>query len=553
MQADILLNGQKVDIRSAFFQQLCGYCEQMDLHIGTSTVEEALRFSARMRLPTSVSIETQHKFVGEVMQLLGLDAFAHSLIGDAAIPGLAPAQLKLLTIGVELVANPSILFLDEPTSGLDAPAAWRVMTAIKRIAMTGRNVMCTIHQPAARLFLLFDRLLLLQPGGRTIYFHSIGQRGETLVSYFEAATGFKSKLPPGVNPAGWMLDVSSTDGNSGVDWPAVWDHSKLNQQIVQPQIARLCKPESFSAEQAKLGVVQPSSASAYASWWTRYSGVQERLLVSYWRNGPMNLTRAAIVIIISLLLGLIYYKIKPSDYAGVNSFMAGIFMTLGFGPSLPCSAALPTLFRQRAVYYRESTVRMYDYKIYALSLTVAEFLTMIVLMMLYIIPLYFLMDLSSNPHQFWRMYLILFLLSQLYAFISQFYLAFLPNQVSASVVHSIVFSFLFVFGGLLVTAKSYPIGWKWFYALISTPKAFVAVTLGQLACSDSAPLSGGMGCGYILLPDSSTPVQVYDYVSGLLQNSSDSYGNQVGWLILIAGVVKIFTIIGFKNISHLKR
>lgn len=229
-------------------------------------------------------------------------------------------------------------------------------------------------------------------------------------------------------------------------------------------------------------------------------------------------------------------------------------MTLGFGPSLPCSAALPTLFRQRAVYYRESTVRMYDYRIYCLSLTVAEFLSMLILMMLYIIPLYFLMGLSSNPYQFWRMYLMLFLLSQIYAFISQFYLAFLPNQVSASVVHSIVFSFLFVFGGLLVTAESYPAGWKWLYAIISTPKAFVAVALGQLACDESNPaLKGGMGCGTIILPDSTKPIQVYEYVAGIMQNSSESYGNQVGWLILICGVIKIATIIGFRNISHLKR
>jgi ABC-type multidrug transport system ATPase subunit len=63
-----------------------------------------------------VSIETQHTFVREVMVLLGLDPFAGHLIGDAAIPGLGPAQLKLVTIGLELVSNPSILFLDEPTS-----------------------------------------------------------------------------------------------------------------------------------------------------------------------------------------------------------------------------------------------------------------------------------------------------------------------------------------------------------------------------------------------------------------------------------------------------
>jgi ABC-type multidrug transport system ATPase subunit len=148
MRGRVLLNGQPADIRSAFFQQLCGYVEQNDLHIGTATVEEALRFSACLRLPVSVPIAVQHAFVREVMVLLGLDAFATHLIGDAAIPGLGPAQLKLVTIGVELVANPSILFLDEPTrlgrrttraqlSFVVAATCWRL-----RLLMRGVRCVC---------------------------------------------------------------------------------------------------------------------------------------------------------------------------------------------------------------------------------------------------------------------------------------------------------------------------------------------------------------------------------------------------------------------------
>jgi ABC-type multidrug transport system ATPase subunit len=548
VSADIRLNGQTVDVKTPYFQQLCGYCEQMDLHIGTSTVQEALRFSAHLRLPKSVSQAAQHKFVDEVMDLLALTPFANSLIGDAAIPGLAPAQLKLVTIGVELVANPSILFLDEPTSGLDAPAAWRVMTAIKRIALTGRNVLCTIHQPAARLFFLFDRLLLLKPGGKTIYFHSIGKRAEVLTSYFEAATKFQQTLPAGVNPANWMLEVSSTA--SHIDWSQHWNESRLNREEVTPLIAKAVDPETYTHMDTKLAA--PDS-SLYCSWLVRYIEVQKRLFVSYWRNGPMNITRAFIALVVSLLIGILYYKIRPSDYAGLNSTLAGLFMTLGFGPSLPTSAALPTLFRQRAVYYRESTVRMYDHIIYAITVTVAEFVTMTVLMMIYIIPLYFLMDLAQNAVQFWRMYLILFLLSQIYAALSQFYLAFLPNQISASVVHAIVFSFLFVFGGLLVPTSHMPQGWKWFHHMISTPKAYIAVALSQLSCPETSSLSDGMGCGMITIPESTEPVQVYEYVAGLLENSVESYGNQVGWLLLQISVIKIVTIIGFRYVSHLKR
>lgn len=205
------------------------------------------------------------------------------------------------------------------------------------------------------------------------------------------------------------------------------------------------------------------------------------------------------------------------------------------------------------VFYRESTVRCYSQGAYALSLTVCEAVAMAILMMLYLIPLYFLMGLSDNAQQFFRFYLILYLMSQVYASLSQLYLALLPNQVSASVVHSIIFSFLFVFGGLLVTIKKMPIGWRWFYYMISTPKAYVAIALGQLSCSDAPEFDGGFGCGTIITPTSAEPQQVYAYVADLLDNTKDSYGNQIGWIVLIIAVLKIFTLLGFYNISHLKR
>ena len=112
LTADIRVNGEPVDVHSMHFQRaIVGYVEQTDLHIGTSTVQEALEFSARLRLPLSVSVEAQRSFVMEVMDLMDLTPFKDNVIGDAAIAGLAPAQLKLVTIACELVANPSVLFL----------------------------------------------------------------------------------------------------------------------------------------------------------------------------------------------------------------------------------------------------------------------------------------------------------------------------------------------------------------------------------------------------------------------------------------------------------
>lgn len=95
-------------------------------------------------------------FIDEVMELIELKPLRNALVGLPRIDGLSTEQRKRLTIAVELVANPSIVFMDEPTSGLDARAAAIVMRTIRYTVDTGRTVICTIHQPSIDIFETFD-------------------------------------------------------------------------------------------------------------------------------------------------------------------------------------------------------------------------------------------------------------------------------------------------------------------------------------------------------------------------------------------------------------
>ncbi|RHY28876.1 hypothetical protein DYB32_005631 [Aphanomyces invadans] len=97
--------------------------------------------------------------------------------------------MKRLTIGVELAAALCVLFLDEPTSGLDARSAKLIMTGIRKIASTGRTVVCTIHQPSAEVFDMFDYLLLLERGGETVFFGDLGANSPRLNEYFGRIKG----------------------------------------------------------------------------------------------------------------------------------------------------------------------------------------------------------------------------------------------------------------------------------------------------------------------------------------------------------------------------
>ncbi|CAI0544499.1 unnamed protein product [Linum tenue] len=161
------------------------------------------------------------------LQLLSnLDSLRQALVGVPGNTGLSTEQRKRLTIAVELVANPSIIFMDEPTSGLDARAAAIVMRTVRNTVDTGRTVVCTIHQPSIDIFEAFDDLLLMKRGGKVIYGGKLGVHSKHLVDYFQGIEG----IPPIVDghnipiwwrwfyylcPISWTLQgiISSQLGN----------------------------------------------------------------------------------------------------------------------------------------------------------------------------------------------------------------------------------------------------------------------------------------------------------------------------------------------------
>jgi len=174
---DRLMNGQALPVD---FRAQTGYVQQMDTHLSTATVREALLFSAKLRQPASVSLAEKEAYVDKCLQMCGLEAYADAIVGSLGVE-----QRKRTTIGVELVAKPSLIFLDEPTSGLDSQSAWAIVCFLRSLADSGQSIVCTIHQPSAELFEVFDRLLLLRKGGQTVYFGDLGRKSTTLINYFE--------------------------------------------------------------------------------------------------------------------------------------------------------------------------------------------------------------------------------------------------------------------------------------------------------------------------------------------------------------------------------
>lgn len=289
---EMLVDGRQRDVS---FQRKTGYVQQQDLHLSTSTVREALRFSAMLRQPRHVSKKEKMDYVEEVLKLLEMDAYADAVVGVPG-EGLNVEQRKRLTIGVELVAKPELLlFLDEPTSGLDSQTSWNILQLLRKLTQHGQAILCTIHQPSAMLFEQFDRLLFLARGGKTVYFGEVGEKSHILIDYF--VRNGADKCPPGENPAEWMLSVigAAPGTSTKTDWHETWLKSE-ERTAVRQELARLKeeRPKEVDAEKAKKGERQQSDddkakdKAAYAEFaapfTTQFFVVLKRVFQQYWRT-----------------------------------------------------------------------------------------------------------------------------------------------------------------------------------------------------------------------------------------------------------------------------
>ncbi|KAI1098169.1 ABC-2 type transporter-domain-containing protein [Jackrogersella minutella] len=361
---EMLVDGH---LRDNSFQRKTGYVQQQDLHLSTTTVREALSFSALLRQPANVPRAEKIAYVDEVIKLLEMEEYADAVVGVLG-EGLNVEQRKRLTIGVELAAKPPLLlFVDEPTSGLDSQTSWAILDLLEKLTKSGQAVLCTIHQPSAMLFQRFDRLLFLARGGRTVYFGDIGQNSSTLTSYFERHGA--PHCPPEANPAEWMLDaIGAAPGSStDIDWFQTWRDSS-EYHAVQAELHAL-------KDNASSGPPPTVDAQSYrehaASFPTQLWTVTHRVFQQYWRTPSYIYSKAVLCILIALFIGFVFFKAR-NTIQGLQNQMFAIFNLLTvFGQLV--QQTMPHFVIQRSLYeVRERPSKVYGWKVFMLSQIIVE-------------------------------------------------------------------------------------------------------------------------------------------------------------------------------------
>ncbi|KAH3918759.1 hypothetical protein HBI56_024090 [Parastagonospora nodorum] len=369
---EMLVDGKP---RDDSFQRKTGYAQQQDLHLSTSTVREALTFSALLRQPAHVSRKEKIEYVQEVIKLLDMTEYADAVVGVPG-EGLNVEQRKRLTIGVELAAKPALLlFLDEPTSGLDSQTSWAILDLLDKLKKNGQAILCTIHQPSAMLFQRFDRLLFLAKGGRTVYYGDVGNNSKILVDYFVRNGG--PPCPPSANPAEWMLEVigAAPGSHTDIDWHQTWRNSPEYAEVKRHLAELKSERGQAQALQRTMSAQKRDDAAAYrefaAPFGEQLMETTRRVFQQYWRSPTYIYSKILLCSSSALFIGFSLYAM-PNTQQGLSNQMFGIFMLLTIFGQL-VQQIMPHFVTQRALYeVRERPSKTYSWKAFMISNIVVE-------------------------------------------------------------------------------------------------------------------------------------------------------------------------------------
>jgi len=392
VDADVRLNNYRVNPADIEVRRKIAFVAQDDSLQITATPREAIKFSAKLRLPAKTSEEEIESLTTHMLEELGLGKCADTLVGGALLKGISGGERKRTSVGVELVSRPALVFLDEPTSGLDSFNAVQLCTLLGKVANAGSSVLFTIHQPSSEIFNEFDRLILLN-SGRVMYQGPV----QEIPNYF-GARGFK--CPNNYNPADFIMTVALAQAMEKLDAAGFFpeDDRKIGEPFTVGEGAVNKDPlgitlrEENNSDLATPGMV-PQLQLLFA-----------REMQNLFRATHALKARTGMTVMISTLAGCLFYQVATLDFsefinvqttfgALLLSLMANIFST-----ALPSLTQFP---EERPVFLREYSTNHYSALPYFASKLTMELGVSAVQVSVSSLITYFLVGFNGNFAIFW--------------------------------------------------------------------------------------------------------------------------------------------------------
>ncbi|XP_010544179.1 PREDICTED: ABC transporter G family member 12 [Tarenaya hassleriana] len=378
MTGNLLLNGKKARLNYG----LVAYVTQEDILLGTLTVRETIRYSAHLRLPNTMSKEEVNDVVEGTIMELGLQDCSDRVVGNWHARGLSGGEKKRLSVALEILTRPQILFLDEPTSGLDSASAFFVIQTLRNIARDGRTVVSSIHQPSSEVFALFDDLFLLS-GGETVYFGE----AKSAIEFF-AEAGFP--CPRKRNPSDHFLRCINSDFDAVAatlrgsqrlrDVPSSSDPlmNLATSEIKARLVENYRRSKYLKAAKSRIrelsnieGHEMECKKGSEASWLKQLRTLTKRSFVNMCRDVGYYWARIVIYIVVSICVGTIFFDVGHSYTSILARVSCGGFIT-GFMTFMSIGG-FPSFIEEMKVFYKERLNGYYGVAVYILSNYISSF------------------------------------------------------------------------------------------------------------------------------------------------------------------------------------
>ena len=386
----VRFNGAAVSQRS--WRRLVAYCMQDDALLPLLTVRETLAYAlalqggppprarlgrgskgGRATLTEPILLQREGsagegddaaRRVDAVLDVLHLSGVQHQRVGDPLKRGISGGERRRLAIGVELVSQPRVLLVDEGTSGLDATHALRVMRALKRLCVLGHTVVCTVHQPRANIFRLFDGLLLLHRGAPAY----CGPAQEA-IQWLQAAG---HACPQFENPADFMLDLldeasdEEPEANGGVaQRPPPGTAERLVARCREQQA-----PDAGELDGPGQAAPAGASLSRGSSWCGQTCTLIRRTALVTARDPAILYIRTAAALGVGGLVGGIFHGQSRDDSSAGNRINVILFVMCCF--SLFCLPAISNYCEERLIFVRERAAGRYSTGCYFVATMAVE-------------------------------------------------------------------------------------------------------------------------------------------------------------------------------------
>eukprot|EP00981_Chlorochromonas_danica_P010442 scaffold3227_cov188-Ochromonas_danica.AAC.28 len=496
---------------------MSAYVMQDDLLHAELTVYETLSYSAELRMSSKLTAQERETRIEELLDLMGIAHCRDVIIGDTRRKGISGGERKRVSVAIELLNRPKLIFLDEPTSGLDSTTAFSVTKTLKHLSEIGEcTVVCTIHQPMPKIFRLFDNLILMKQG-------KIAYQGHAMktVNFLEV---IGKPCPPNINLADWLLDVIS---------PGSEESAKVDAQMAVQHV-----PVDLSLGSEKAFYTHDEGKS----WWQEFMVLCRRNFHQYRRRTHIILFNFVATVIIAVFIGFGFWNDIGTTQEGIGKRLPSLFFGMvnqGVVGSLQAVTSFPA---ERAIMLRERQAGAYTTSSYFLAKTVVDLVTLLWPPILFSAIVYFAVGYQADASKFFLY--MMFVVLDTYAATS---LATLVVCTCISIERStVVLSFLFeatrLFGGYYTSPKQldeYP-DWRFADALSYIKYSYIGAALNELhGLEFECNLPNPSKCKYL---DGSQQAEAMGY-------NRYSIGECAGYLVLL---ICGFRFLGYLGLRFLK-